>query len=197
MGYGILTSDMRHVGKHVSIEPTRECLNESARTLDAQSAALRLAKAQVAAPPRDKRLQRTAETDRLRVARIMVAQRRFRLAKQEIAGAMAIELQANHQRLVRERGEIHPPSHVDQKRLEIELLAMRLAGEPSLTPLTELLDDPQQLRARHGQNIFRPIRPIGSGNRAGVGQHLKPFGEHGPADPRDSSANVIEPLAAA
>src|SRR5213075_1983223 len=99
---------------------------------------------------------------------------------------MAIKLQTNHQRLARERGEIHPPPHVDQKRLEIEVLAMRLAREPSLTPQAELLDDSQKLRARRGQNIFRPIRPLSSGNRSGVDQHLKPFGENGPADPRNS-----------
>src|SRR4051794_928827 len=74
---------MRHVGKHVSIEPARECLNESARSLDAQSAALRLAKAQVAAPPHDGSPARTAEADRFRITWVMVAQRSFRLAKQE------------------------------------------------------------------------------------------------------------------
>jgi hypothetical protein len=109
----------------------------------------------------------------------MIAQGRFRSAEQEIAGAVAIELQPNDQRLTRERVEVHSASHVNQKRLKVEVFDMRLAWKPALAPATEFPDHAEQLHPRWRERILRSSRAFGSSNRLGVNQCPQPFGKHG------------------
>src|SRR3954451_6376445 len=94
--YGILTRGGRHVSKQIAVEPAREGANQRARALEAQSATLRLPEAKVAAPPRGKGREWARETERLRKAWIMIAQRRLGPAEQKIAGAMARWVQPNY-----------------------------------------------------------------------------------------------------
>src|SRR5256885_2339465 len=116
--YGILTRCRRHVSKQIAVEPPRKGANERARALKTQSATLRLPEIQVAAPPRGKGREWAGETEQLRKAWIVIAEGRLGPAEQEIAGAMTVRFQPNHQRLARKRVEVHPAAHVDQKRLQ-------------------------------------------------------------------------------
>src|SRR5437763_11791739 len=101
----------------------------------------------------------------------------------------------NHQRLPRKCVEVHAAAHVDQKRFEVEVFGMRLAWKPALTPTAELPDHSEQLQTGRRERILRPSRTFGPSYCVSVDQCLQPFGQHGARNARDSTANVIEPMA--
>src|SRR4051794_38271403 len=110
---------------------------------------------------------------------------------------MARWFEPNHQRLPRKCVEVHPAAHVDQKRLKIEILGMRPAGKPALTPTAEFLDQSEQFQSGRRKRVLRSSRTFGAGYCASMDQCLQPFGKDGARNARDSAANVVEPMAAA
>src|SRR5262249_42458109 len=89
------------------------------------------------------------------------------------------------------------PFHVDQHRLQIEILARRLALQPALSPCAEYAHQHRQLLPRFGQLILGAVRTVRPGNRADEGESLEPFGKNGAGHPGNAPADVVEAAAAA
>jgi hypothetical protein len=94
-------------------------------------------------------------------------------------------------------GEAHAALHVDEQRIEIEVLDLRPTRQPALPPGRERRDHGRELGAGGGEGVFRPVLARDARHRADVDQLLQPLGQHSARDPRDAAANVVEAPAAA
>jgi hypothetical protein len=104
----------------------------------------------------------------------------------------AVDFKANDKRMRRQGLPANPSLHVDQQRICIEILALWLSGQPSLSPSAQRADDANQFTARIGQDVFRPARSADTHDDADIGQRLQPLGEHGPRYSRNAPADVVE-----
>lgn len=102
-------------------------------------------------------------------------------------------------------GETHPPRlgeaytslHVDQERLDIQILITGPTRQPSLTPVGELAHEPQELLARFGELVFGALHAVETPHDANYCERLQTLGEHRSRDAWNPAADIIEPPTAA
>ena len=180
-----------------SIEPLRKGARDRLRAFDRKPCPLGFDEAHVAAPPANQSRERSPHADRLGKSRVADAHRRLGLLEQHVAPPMAANFEPHHQRLPGQRRKTDAPLHVDQHRLQIEVLARRLAPEPALPPGGERAHQSRELLTRFGQLVLGAMRAVRPGERSNQDELLQPFGQHGARHPRHAPANVVEAAAAA
>jgi hypothetical protein len=87
--------------------------------------------------------------------------------------------------------------HVDQQRLQIEVLIHRLARQPALAPCAEGAHKVRQLLPRFSEGVFWAVGTVGAGDRPDEHECLEPFGKDGAGHARNAPPDVVEPPAAA
>jgi hypothetical protein len=86
--------------------------------------------------------------------------------------------------------------HIDQQRLQIEVLIRRLAREPALSPCAEGAHQDRQLLSRFGEGVFGAVGSVGPNDRSGEDERLEPFGKDGAGYAGNAPADVVEAAAA-
>ncbi len=93
--------------------------------------------------------------------------------------------------------EAHAPLHIDEQGFQIEIFVRRVPHQPPLSPDAERAHETREFRTRVSESVFRAMLTIYALDRAGEHQGLQSLRKHGPRNPWDPAADVIEAPAAA
>ena len=105
---------------------------------------------------------------------------------------VAANLEAHHEGLFGQGCKMDPPLHIDQQRLQIEVLIRRVTRQPALSPCAKGAYHDRQLLARFGDGVFRAVGTVGSGDRPGQDKGLEPFGKDSAGHTGNAPADVVE-----
>jgi len=142
------------MGERIEVEPLRKGPGKCLGPVNRQPGSLGLDEAHIAAPPGDEGGQRSTHAHRLGKAWVPMTERSFGLLEQHEALVVATNFEPHYQRILGQRREIHPPLHVDQQRLQIEVLTRRFTREPTLSPCAEGAHKTRELLPRFGECVF-------------------------------------------
>ena len=110
---------------------------------------------------------------------------------------MATNLKPHHEGLLGQGCRADPPFHIDQQRLQIQVLIRWLARQPALSPCPEGAHQHRQLLSRFGELVFWAVAAVGPGDRPDENESLEPFGKDGAGHAGNAPADVVEAAAAA
>src|SRR3954464_8694056 len=125
-----------------------------------------------------------------------MTKRSFGPLEQHEARAVATNLELHHEGLLGQGRKTDAPLHIDQQRLQIEILIRWLARQPAPSPCAEGTYEACQFLPRFRECVFRAVGPLSPGDRPGEDKGLEPLGKDRAGHAGNAPPDVVEATAA-